>query len=271
MNEIISNAQQLAVTYGINVLFAILIYLFGKWAARIVKNVIVKMMRRSNVDPLLITFSSNLAYAAMIAFVVIAALNQLGIQTTSFIAILGAAGLAIGLALQGSLSNFAAGVLMIIFRPFKVGDFIEAGGTAGIVEGMDVFTTSIRTGDNKSVFVPNSKIMGDNIVNYSAKDTRRIDLVIGIGYDSDIKSAKSILDDILNNDQRILKDPEPTIGVLELADSSVNIAVRPWVKTDDYWQVYFDLNEVIKARFDEASINIPYPQQDVHVYKYQNA
>lgn len=270
MNELMDTVQQLAVTYGLNIFFAFLIYLLGKLAARIVKNIIIKLMKRSNVDPLLITFGSNLAYAALIAFVVIAALNQLGIETTSFIAILGAAGLAIGLALQGSLSNFATGVLMIIFRPFRVGDFIEAAGIAGVVEGMDIFTTSVRTGDNKSVFVPNSKIMGDNIVNYSAKDTRRIDLVVGIGYDSDIKSAKSILDDILNSDERILKDPAPTIGVLELADSSVNLAVRPWVKTADYWPVNFDLNETIKLRFDEASINIPYPQQDVHLHQYQN-
>ncbi len=267
MNELAGKGIELALDYGMNLVFAIAIYVVGKWVAKIVKKSIVKIMTRTNVDPLLVTFSSNLAYAAMIVFVVIAALGQLGVQTTSFIAVLGAAGLAVGLALQGSLSNFAAGVLMIVFRPFKVGDFVEAGGTSGIVEEIDIFTTRIRTGDNKEIYVPNGNIMGDNIINYSAKETRRIDMVIGIGYDDDIKKAKAILEEIVASDDRILKDPAVTIGVVELADSSVNIAFRPWVKTADYWAVYFDLNETIKNRYDEASISIPYPQQDVHVIK----
>jgi len=267
MNELIEKGMELGLTYGLNVVFAVATYVVGRWVAKIVKKSIIKIMTRTNVDPLLVTFSSNLAYAGMIVFVVIAALGQLGVETTSFIAILGAAGLAIGLALQGSLSNFAAGVLMIIFRPFKVGDFVEAGGTSGIVEEIDIFTTRIRTGDNKEIYVPNGNIMGDNIVNYSAKDTRRIDMVVGIGYDDDIKKAKTILEEIVAADERVLKDPTVTIGVVELADSSVNIAFRPWVKTADYWAVYFDLNETIKLKYDEASISIPYPQQDVHVFK----
>lgn len=268
MEEIIETGRQIAVDYGLNIILAIFTYIVGKWLANLVKNAIVKVMSRAKTDQLLITFTSNLVYAALVIFIVIAALGQLGVQTTSFIAIIGAAGLAVGLALQGSLANFAAGVLLIIFRPFKVGDFIEAGGASGIVEGIDIFTTLIRTGDNKVIFIPNGGIMGGNIVNYSAKDTRRVDMVIGIGYDSDIKKAKDILIEIVNADERILKDPAVTIGVLELADSSVNIALRPWVKSSDYLTVLFYLNETIKARFDEASISIPYPQRDVHIFNH---
>jgi small conductance mechanosensitive channel len=206
-------------------------------------------------------------YAALLAFVIIAALGQLGIQTTSFIAILGAAGLAIGLALQGSLSNFSAGVLMIIFRPFKQGDFIEGAGVAGIVEEVHIFNTVLRTGDNKTIIIPNDALMGGNIINYSTQPTRRLDLVVGIGYDDDIKKAKNILNELMANDERILKDPAPTLGLLELADSSVNFAVRPWVNSSDYWGVHFDLLESIKLRFDAEGISIPYPQQDVHLHR----
>ncbi len=263
----IENLQTLAIDYGTNLVFAILIYIIGKWIARGVKSILVRAMEKAQVDKLLVTFVSNLAYAGLLTVVIIAALGQLGIQTASFIAILGAAGLAVGFALQGSLSNFAAGVLIIVFRPFKVGDFVEAGGIAGVVESIDIFTSHIRTGDNKAITIPNGKIMGDTIINYSAKETRRIDLVIGISYDADIKQAKSILSDIVSADERILNDPAVTIGVLELADSSVNIALRPWVKSGDYWAVYFDLQETIKYRFDEAGIGIPYPQTDVHLYQ----
>ena len=268
MEQIIETGRQLAVDYGLNVVLAILIYVVGKWLAKMLRKTVIKVMQRAKTDELLVTFTANLIYAALIAFVVIAALGQLGVQTTSFIAIIGAAGLAVGLALQGSLANFASGVLMIIFHPFKVGDFIDAGGAMGIVEGIDIFTTIIRTVDNKLIYVPNGGIMGGNIVNYSAKETRRVDLVIGIGYDANIKKAKDILMDVVNADARILKDPEVTIGVAELADSSVNIALRPWVKNADYWDVFFELNETIKTRFDEASISIPYPQRDVHVFNH---
>jgi small conductance mechanosensitive channel len=268
MEEMIETGRQLAIDYGLNLIMAILTYMIGKWVAALIRKAVVKVMTRAQTDTLLITFTANLVYAALIAFVVITALGQLGVQTTSLIAIIGAAGLAVALALQGSLSNFAAGVLIIVFRPFKVGDFIEAGGTAGIVEGIDIFTTLIRTGDNKVIFVPNSGIMDGNIVNFSARETRRVDLVISISYDSDIKKAKEILTDIVNGDERILKEPAATIGVVELADSSVNIALRPWVKSGDYWNVLCDLNETIKERFDAASITIPYPQRDVHVYNH---
>ena len=213
---------------------------------------------------------SNIAYVTLVAFVIIAALSKLGIQTTSFVAIIGAAGLAIGLSLQGSLSNFASGVMIIAFRPFKVGDFIEASGVAGVVEGIQIFSTQMRTGDNKAIIIPNSNITGGNIVNYSAKDTRRVDMVFGIGYDDDIKKAKETLTKLLEADDRILKDPAPTVAVSELADSSVNFVVRPWVKTDDYWGVLFDYTEAVKLTFDKEGISIPYPQQDIHLHKIEN-
>jgi small conductance mechanosensitive channel len=200
-------------------------------------------------------------------FVIIAAINTLGVQTTSFIAVIGAAGLAIGFALQGSLANFASGVMLIIFRPFKAGDFVEAGGTSGAVEAIHIFNTVLKTPDNKKVIIPNSKVTGDNIVNYSAKDTRRVDLVFGIGYEDDIRKAKQTLEQIVASDERVLKDPAPTIAVSELGDSSVNFVVRPWVNTADYWSVYFDLTEKVKLTFDDQGISIPFPQTDVHLHK----
>ena len=228
---------------------------------------IKRIMDRSKQDPTLVGFIGHLAYATLLAFVVIAALNQVGIQTASFIAVLGAAGLAIGLALQGSLSNFAAGVLMIIFRPFKVGDYVEGGGVAGTVEAIQIFTTQLKSPDNRTIVVPNAKIMGDTITNYTTKGTRRVDVVFGIGYGDDIDKAKRIMREVLDADERILKDPEPTIGLVELGDSSVNFAVRPWVNSADYWNVYFDTNETMKKRFDAEGISIPFPQRDVHIYQ----
>ena len=265
METFLQHTQDIVTEYGFSILAAIAIFFIGKWAARFITNTLKRLMLRAKVDPTLISFGSNLAYAALMVFVVLATLNQLGIQTTSFIAILGAAGLAIGLAMQDSLSNFSAGVMMIIFRPFKTGDYIEAAGTAGTVMDLNIFTTRLKTGDNRVIFVPNSKIMSDSITNYSANDTRRIDMVFGIGYDDDIRQAKAIIEEVLKADERIFDDPAPTIGVLELADSSVNLAVRPWVKSSDFGATKFDLNETIKIRFDEAGITIPYPQTDIHV------
>jgi small conductance mechanosensitive channel len=216
----------------------------------------------------LVSFVSNLVYIGLLAFIVIAALGQLGIQTTSFIAVLGAAGLAIGLALQGSLSNFAAGFLLIIFRPFKVGDLIEGAGVLGVVEAIQIFTTQLKTADNKTVIVPNANLTADNIVNWTVKGTRRVDMVFGIGYEDDIDTARSLMADIIAEDERILKDPAPAIVVIELADSSVNFAVRPWVNVDDYWGVYCDLTEKIKKAFDANNISIPFPQRDVHLYQH---
>jgi len=250
----------------VNIITAAAILFIGWKTAKIIRNLIVKLMEKNKVDNILISFSSNVAYVALVAFVIIAALGQLGVQTTSFIAIIGAAGLAIGLSLQGSLSNFASGVMIIFFRPFKVGDFIEAAGVSGVVEGIQIFSTQMRTGDNKAIIVPNSNITGGNITNYSAKEEKRIDLVFGIGYEDDLKKAKSILQDLIKKEKRVLKDPESVIAVSELADSSVNFVVRPWVKTEDYWGVYFDLTEAVKLRFDKEGISIPYPQQDVHMH-----
>lgn len=270
-NGILPKLQEFATFYGLKIIAAILIFIIGRWLAKMIKNLIVKVMKKAEVDATLTSFVGHLTYVALLTIVVIAALNQMGVQTTSFVAIIGAAGLAVGLALQGSLSNFAAGVLMILFRPFKVGDYIEAGGTAGTVEEIQIFSTILITPDNKVIIVPNAKITGDNIVNYSAKDTRRMDLVFGVGYGDDLQRVKDILQNILQNDQRVLKVPESMVGVLELADSSVNFAVRPWVKSEDYWPLFFDLKETIKKRFDAEGISIPFPQQDVHLYELKKS
>ncbi|AGS38516.1 MAG: small conductance mechanosensitive channel [Cycloclasticus pugetii] len=264
--ETLLQVQELLTVYGLKIIAALAIFIIGKMIAKSIKSGVIKAMKKGGSDPILISFTTNIIYTALLAFVIIASLGQLGIQTTSFIAIIGAAGLAIGLALQGSLANFAAGVLMIIFRPFKKGDFIEGAGASGIIEEVHIFNTVMRTGDNKTIIIPNGSLMGGNIVNYSTKPTRRLDLVIGIGYDDDIKKAKSVLDELMQNETRILKDPAPTIGLLELGDSSVNFAVRPWVNSADYWGVHFDLLESIKLRFDSEGISIPYPQQDIHVH-----
>lgn len=270
-NNIIPDLQAFAAFYGLKIIASIVIFVVGRWVARALRNATKKMMAKGNVDETLISFVGNLTYITLLAFVIIAALNQLGIQTTSFIAVIGAAGLAIGLALQGSLANFAAGVLMIIFRPFKAGDYIEGAGVAGTVEEIQIFATQLKTPDNKTIIVPNAKMMGDNITNYSAKDTRRVDMVIGVGYGDDLKKVREILEDILAKDDRFLEDPAPTIGVLELGDNSVNFAVRPWVKKEDYWGAYFDVTETVKRRFDEEGISIPYPQRDVHLYEHKEA
>lgn len=256
--------------YGVKVIVALLIFVIGKWGAKKLSKVAKNVMTGRKVDAALVNFISGMVYYALFVFVVIAVLGQIGIQTASFVAIVGAAGLAIGLAMQGSLSNFAAGVLIILFKPFKIGDFVEMAGTAGVVENIMIFTTEMKTGDNKKIIVPNSSILGGVITNYSANETRRVDLIIGVGYRDDIDKAKRVLEEILNADERILKDPAPLIAVSELANSSVNFAVRPWVERADYWAVYFALNEAVKKRFDQEGISIPYPQQDVHLYEVES-
>ena len=256
-----------ATSIFINVITAAIILFLGRWIAIQLKTLIVSVMERKGIDVMLIGFTSNVAYIAMIIFVIITALGHLGIQTTSFVAIIGAAGLAIALSLQSSLANFASGVMIILFRPFKTGDFIEAGGVSGVVEGIQIFSTQMKTGDNKSIIIPNASITGGNITNYSAKEERRVDMKFGIGYDDDLKKAKDILQDLVNKDERILEDPAPVIAVGELGDSSVNLICRPWVKTADYWAVYWDLTEAVKLRFDKEGITIPYPQQDVHMHQ----
>jgi len=253
--------------YGLRLLGAVAILLLGKWLARFLTRMLRRLLTARTVESTLVSFSCNMLYATLLTFVVIAAINQLGVQTTSFIAVLGAAGLAVGLALQGSLANFAAGVMILLFKPFKVNDFIEASGVLGVVEDLQIFTTQIRTGDNKTIFVPNGKLMGDNIVNYSQKETRRIDLVVGVSYSADLQKTKEVLLDTIRKDQRILSNPAPLVAVSELADSSVNLVVRPWVKTADYWDVYFALTEAMKVRLDQEGIGIPFPQRDVHLYQ----
>jgi len=257
--------QGVVTDWGLQILAALAIFVIGRWIAKAVRAGVRRMLNKGGADPIIIGFVSSIVYIALLAFVVIAALGQLGIQTTSFIAILGAAGLAVGLALQGSLANFAAGFLMIIFRPFKVGDFIEGAGVAGVVKDIQIFTTTLKTGDNKTIIIPNAKISGDNIINYSAEANRRVDMTVGVAYDADLSKVRSVLQDIISKDERIMSDPEALIVVGELADNSVNFIVRVWVKSADYWGVMFDTTETIKNRFDAAGIGIPFPQRDIHI------
>ncbi len=268
IDQVVQKIWELVTIYGIKVIAAIAIFVIGRWIAKIVSNLVRRMMRKAKVDETLRKFVGGMVYIALLAFVVLAALSQLGIQTTSFIAVLGAAGLAIGLALQGSLANFAAGFLMIIFKPFRVGDYIEGGGVAGTVEEIQIFTTTLKTPDNKTVIIPNAKLTSDNIVNWTVKGTRRVDMVFGIGYGDDIDKAKSTIKEVLSKDGRILKDPAPQVALVELADSSVNFVVRPWVNAADYWSVHFDTNESVKKAFDANGISIPFPQRDVHVFNH---
>lgn len=271
VGEIVAQVQELLAVYGLKVIAALAILFFGRIVAKWMRRIVERMMRKGQTDPMIIGFIGSIVYVGLMVFVVLAALGQVGIQTTSFIAIIGAAGLAIGLALQGSLANFAAGFLLVMFRPFKVGDFIEGAGVSGIVETIQIFTTTMRTGDNKTVIVPNAKLLGDNIINYSAKETRRVDLTVGVSYDADLAKVKQILNDIASKDERVKSDPEPMVAVSELADNSVNLVMRLWTDTGDYWGVYFDTTEAVKLRMDEAGIGIPYPQRDVHLYEHKVA
>ena len=251
----------------INLVLAVLVFLVGRWVARRITMAIKNAMQRAGADETLIGFLGNIIYTVLLVAVVIAALEQVGIETTSLLALLAAAGLAVGLALKDSLSNFSAGVMLIIYQPFKTGDFVEAGGVSGVVEAVNIFNTVMRTGDNREMIVPNSQIFGGPITNYSVRDTRRIDLVIGIGYGDDIGRARDILMDIMHADERVLDDPEPVILVDELADSSVNLAVRPWVAAGDYGPTRSDLLERFKTGLEAEGLSIPFPQRDVYVHK----
>jgi small conductance mechanosensitive channel len=255
------------VNFGKNLVIALLIFYVGRMAIALIVRGLRKLMQKQDVDKTLETFVCNLVRMALLVVVIIAAIGALGIQTTSFIAIFGAAGLAIGLALQGSLSNFAAGVLIVLFRPYRVGNYIEGAGISGTVEQVQILTTILITPDNKEVIVPNSQIMNSLSTNDSANDTRRVDMVVGVSYDDDIDKVRSTIEDLVAADDRILDEPACTIAVSALADSSVNFVVRPWVKSGDYWGVMFDMTEAIKKRFDEEGISFPFPQQDVHLYK----
>lgn len=263
--SIMEQAPELLITYGTKIVLALVIFIIGKWLAKLVSGLLEKGMNARSVDKTITVFVRNIVYYIFVVMVVIAALGQLGVQTASFVAIIGAAGLAVGFALQGSLANFAAGVMLILFRPCKVGDFVEAGGAAGSVSDISIFATTILTGDNKTITVANSAIMGGNIVNYSTQSERRIDMVVGVSYDADLQQVKDELKAMAAADSRVLTTKDVTIAVAELADSSVNLVFRPWVNSGDYWPTKFDLTEKIKNRFDELGIGIPYPQMDVHV------
>ena len=266
MEENIAKFQGAIIAQGISVLAAAAIFIIGRWIVGMLTRAVEKMLIKTNVDATLANFLKNLLQAAGMTFVVLAVLSKLGIQTASFIAVLGAAGLAVGMALQGSLSNFASGVLIILFRPYKVGDFIEAAGVKGNVQEVQIFNTVLSTPDNIQVILPNAQALSSQISNYSANPTRRIDLVVGISYKDDISKAKKVLMDTLLAEPRVLKSPAPVVAVLALADNSVNMAVRPWVKSEEYWDVYFALTENIKKEIDRNGLNIPFPQRDVYVH-----
>jgi len=267
MEGILETLKEYAALYGLKIVGAILIFIIGRIVAGMFGKLVRKVLERSNVDQTLTKFLATLTRITVLTFVIIAAIGTVGVQTASFVAILGAAGLAVGFALQGSLANFAAGVMLIVFRPFSTGQYVTAGGESGTVEEIHIFHTIMKTPDNKRVIIPNSQITSGSITNYSANDTRRIDLVFGIGYDDNIKKAKDILLKLVSEDERILKDPAPTVAVSELGDSSVNFVTRPWVNTPDYWAVYFDLTEKVKTTFDKEGISIPFPQRDVHLFQ----
>lgn len=261
------NILELAISYTISFIMALLIFFVGKWVVNKIVRILGKVLRKINgIDLTLVKFLENITYYALITVVIIAALNKLGIATTSFLAILGAAGLAIGLALKDSLGNFASGVMIVIFKPFKVGDTVIAGGITGTVTEVSIFNTVFLTADNQKIIVPNSKITSSSITNVNAKDTRRIDIIVGISYEDNIKQAKEVLEKVVKENERVLKDKSVTIAVAELADSSVNISVNVWVKSSDYGSVKSELLEDIKVTFDEFGISIPYPKQDVYHY-----
>jgi len=269
-----TNAEQyidLAITYGVKLITALFILVIGLWVAKQVSKGIYRAMSAKQVDKTVSSFVRNMLYYTLATFVIVAALAKVGIQTASFIAILGAAGLAVGLALQGSLSNFASGVLLLIFRPFKSGDFVSVAGESGTVEEIQIFTTHLKTADNRAIIIPNANVLSGNIVNFSAKSTRRIDLTIGVSYDADVAHTKLVLMDTVLADDRVLQDPAPLVAVSELADNSVNFVVRSWVKSEDYWPTYFSLTETIKLRLDEEQIGIPYPQLDLHLVSNSTA
>jgi small conductance mechanosensitive channel len=264
--EIINSITQIAADFGLRVLYAVLIIVIGRWVVKLLLKIIKAALEKTTVEETVRIFAVNLLNTLLMVIIFIAAINQLGIETTSIIAMLGAAGLAIGLSLQGSLANFAAGILIVIFKPYKVGDYIEAGSAAGTVLDIQIFSTVLKTPDNKIVIVPNGTIMKDSVVNYTDQATRRVDIVASCGYEDDIDKVKEILKDILNQEDRILAEPEPRIAVSELADNSVNFIVRPWVNSSDVLSVKYSILEQIKKRFDAEGISIPYPQRDVHIY-----
>jgi small conductance mechanosensitive channel len=262
--------QPLLIDFAIKLIVAIAIIVVGKFIAKMVRQGVIKVMRHKGMDESIVSFISSLLYGMLFFIVIVAGISHLGFNTTSLVAIVGAAGLAIGLALQGSLSNFASGLLLIVFKPFKSGDFIEVAGVAGMVEQILIFSTQLKTGDNKTVIIPNGAITSGTITNYSTKAIRRIDLIIGVSYQADLAKTKALLLAIASADERVLKDKTVTVGVSALADSSVNFVVRPWVNSADYWPTYYDLLEKIKTELDNAGIEIPFPQLSIHMNKEES-
>lgn len=265
IDTLFTQVQSLSLEFGLKIVTALAIFIIGKWVARKLGSAVTKLLEKGSGDPMLVRFVGNIVYFALLTFVILAAIAQMGVETTSFVAALGAAGFAVGLALQGSLGNFAAGILLLVFRPFRVGHFIEGAGTSGTVEEVHIFNTRLRTPDNKSIIIPNSQLTGGTITNFTAKTERRVDLTFGVSYSDDIDHVKAVIGDVLSQDERILAEPAPVVGLMSLGDSSVNFVVRPWVKSEDYWAVLFDLNERMKKRFDAEGISIPFPQRDVHI------
>lgn len=265
--ELLDIYSKYVAPWSIKILLALIIFIVGQLVAKMISRILGRVLSHTKLDKILVAFIQSLVNALLMVFVIVAALDQLGVNTNSVIAVIGAAGLAIGLALQGSLQNFAAGFMLLIFRPFKSGDFVEAAGTSGIVDKIGIFSTTMHTGDNKLVIIPNGTIYSSNIVNYSAMGTRRIDMIFGIGYGDDMKKARDIIATVIAAEERVLKDPETLIAVGELGACSVNFYVRPWVRADDYWDVKFALIENIKQAFDDNGIRIPFPQMDIHLNK----
>jgi small conductance mechanosensitive channel len=263
--------QNQGMPFIINLFTAILIFWIGKKVVKVIVKLVKKVLEKAKMDDMLVSFVGAILNGLLMIVIAVAALDQLGVPTNSLVALIGAAGIAIGMAMKDSLNNFACGVLLIVFKPFKIGDFVEAAGVAGTIEKISIFNTIFKTGDNKQVIVANGSIYGGTITNFSAKPTRRVDMVFGIGYDADIKKAKEILMDIVVADERVLADPAPLVAVSELADSSVNFVVRPWVNSADYWNVNRDTHEKVKLAFDDAGISIPFPQMDVHLQKADNS
>jgi small conductance mechanosensitive channel len=270
MQDIIDKIYVYLAEYGLKVVGAIVIFIVGRWVAMLLAHIVEKALSKAGVDKTLTKFARSLCYIALLIFVIIAAVGTLGVPIVQFSVVVGAAGLAIGLALQGSLANFASGVLMLIFRPFKVGDFVEIAGSKGTVKEVQIFNTILVSPDNVRVIVPNAQVTGGNILNYTVNGTRRVDLVVGVSYEDDLKKAKQVIEDVLRADERILHEPPFTVAVSELGDSSVNFVVRPWVKSADYWDVYFDVTAKVKQSLDQNGISIPYPQHDVHIKSETN-
>ncbi len=264
---VVEKMMEALTLYGMKIIAAVVIIVVGLWISKIIKNCFVKTLQKKEVDPTLVGFFASMLHGGLVIFVVISAISKLGVQTTSFVAVIGAAGLAVGLALQGSLSNFAAGILLILFKPFKVGNFVKAGGEAGVIVEVGIFTTEMKTPDNVQIIIPNATIMGSAITNVSAHPTRRIDMTLGVGYGDDLDKVKQIMEGLLSADERVLKDPVVTIAVANLGDSSVEFVVRPWVNSADYWAVKSDFIKAVKEKFDAEGISIPYPQSDVHLFQ----